>query len=65
MNKSHKGIKKRVKVTAKGKILALGAGRERKLEKKSSPRKNRIKNFTEVSKPNYVRLKKMLGVSNG
>lgn len=60
--KTHKGLKKRVKVTGGGKLLSLGSGKERKLGKKSAPRKSRLKKFTEVSKTKTTKLKKMLSI---
>lgn len=62
MNKTHKGLKKRVKVTGRNKLLTLGAGKERKLKKKSSARKNRLKTFSEVNVSKKNQLKSMLNI---
>lgn len=60
--KTKKGLKKRVKVTGSGKILALGSGKERKLGKKSTARKNRLKSFREVSETKTMKIKRMLNI---
>jgi large subunit ribosomal protein L35 len=60
--KSHKGIKKRVKVTSNNKIMALGSGKERKLNKKSTARKNRLKTYREISEDKKKQLKRMLNI---
>jgi large subunit ribosomal protein L35 len=59
--KSHTGMGKRVRVTAKGKILAQPAGMRHNLEKKSSTRTRRLSGLTEVAKVDVKRIKKLLG----
>jgi large subunit ribosomal protein L35 len=59
--KSHTGIGKRVRVTAKGKIFAQSAGMRHNLEKKSSTRTRRLSGLTEVAKVDVKRIKKLLG----
>ena len=60
--KTNKGLKKRVKITGRGKILALGSGKERKLGKKTTARKNRLKSFREVAKEKSKRLRRMMNI---
>ena len=60
-NKTHKGISKRVKVTAKGKILRQKAGRRHLLEKKPSTLTRRLEGTTEVAKADVPRIKRLLG----
>lgn len=62
MNKTHKGTKKRVKVTGGNKFMALGSGKERKLGKKSAAQKRGLKTFTEVSETKTKKLRKLLVV---
>jgi large subunit ribosomal protein L35 len=60
-NKTHSGAKKRVKVTATGKLLSQRAGLRHKLEHKSSTKTRRLAGTTEVSPKDAPRLKKLLG----
>ena len=59
--KTHSGITKRVKVTARGKLLRQQAGLRHRLEKKSSELTRRLSGTTEVSKADSRRVKKLLG----
>jgi large subunit ribosomal protein L35 len=59
--KSHSGIRKRVKVTAGGKLLRQKTGLRHRLEKKSSELTRRLSGTTEVSKADRNRVKKLLG----
>lgn len=59
--KTHSGITKRVKVTARGKLLRQQAGLRHKLEKKSSAETRRLSGTTEVSKADRRRVRKLLG----
>jgi large subunit ribosomal protein L35 len=59
--KTHSGITKRVKVTARGKLLRQKAGLRHRLEKKSSELTRRLSGVTEVSKADTRRVKKLLG----
>jgi len=58
--KSHKGAKKRFKVTGSGKILHGHKNLNHFLEKKSSRRKRRLTGMTEVSSADAPRIKKLL-----
>ena len=42
--------------------MALGSGKERKLGKKTTARKNRLKSFREVAKENSKRLRRMMNI---
>ncbi|MEM8923668.1 MAG: 50S ribosomal protein L35 [Actinomycetota bacterium] len=58
--KSHKGAKKRFKVSGSGKITRRSKNLNHFLEKKSSRRKRRLSGRTEVSAADAPRLKQML-----
>lgn len=60
--KTNRALKKRLKVTGTGKLMALGSGKERKLGKKSTARKNNLKNFREVSDTKTKKLRRMLQI---
>lgn len=60
--KTNKGLKKRVKVTGTGKFMALGSGKERKLGKKRTARKNNLKSFREVSETKTKKLRRMMSI---
>ncbi|HZE51554.1 MAG TPA: 50S ribosomal protein L35 [Jatrophihabitantaceae bacterium] len=60
-NKTHSGIKKRVKVTGRGKLLAQRAGMRHNLERKSSTLTRRLAGTTEVAPADAPRVKKLLG----
>jgi len=60
-NKTHSGIKKRVKVTGRGKLLAQRAGMRHNLERKSSTLTRRLSGTTEVAPADAPRVKKLLG----
>ena len=60
-NKTHSGTKKRVRVTASGKLMREKAGARHLLEHKSSTRKRRLGSDTDVSKADAKRMKKLLG----
>ena len=61
-NKSHSGAGKRFRVTGSGKILREKAGKRHNLEKQASKVKRRLSGTTEVSKNDFKRAKKMLGI---
>jgi large subunit ribosomal protein L35 len=61
-NKTHSGMKKRVKVTARGKLLSQRAGMRHNLEHKSSRLARRLSGTTTVSDKDAPRIKKMLGI---
>ena len=58
--KTHKGLKKRIKVTAKGKILHWRAGKSHLLAKKSKKRKRRLSLKKEFSKKDVKKIKKLI-----
>ncbi|MET7418282.1 50S ribosomal protein L35 [Dactylosporangium sp. NPDC005555] len=60
--KPHSGMKKRVKVTGRGKFLAEPAGKRHLLEVKSSKRTRRLSGSVELAKTETTRVKKMLGL---
>ena len=60
-NKTHSGMKKRVKVTGSGKLLTQRAGMRHQLEHKSSRVTRRLTGTEEISKPDRKRVKKLLG----
>ncbi|MDT4996220.1 MAG: large subunit ribosomal protein [Pseudonocardiales bacterium] len=60
-NKSHSGMKKRVKVTGTGKLLTERSGKRHLLERKSSRLTRRLTGTTEVSAVDAPRVKKLLG----
>jgi large subunit ribosomal protein L35 len=59
--KPHSGMKKRVKVTGRGKFLAEPAGKRHLLEVKSSKRTRRLTGNVELAKTETRRVKKLLG----
>jgi large subunit ribosomal protein L35 len=59
--KTHSGIRKRIKVTAGGKLLRQKTGLRHRLEKKSSEKTRRLSGTTEVAKADRNRVKKLLG----
>ncbi|MDT4892185.1 MAG: large subunit ribosomal protein [Pseudonocardiales bacterium] len=60
-NKTHSGIKKRVKVTGSGKLLAQHSGMRHNLEKKPSTVTRRLTGTKELAGVNAKRVKKLLG----
>jgi large subunit ribosomal protein L35 len=60
-NKTHSGIKKRVKVTGTGKLLKQHSGMRHNLERKPSTLTRRLAGTTEVAKADAPRVKKLLG----
>ncbi|HEY7048235.1 MAG TPA: 50S ribosomal protein L35 [Jatrophihabitantaceae bacterium] len=60
-NKTHSGMKKRVKVTAGGKLLTQRAGKRHNFERKPSTLTRRLTGTTEVAKADAPRVKKLLG----
>ena len=59
--KTHSGAAKRIKVSARGKLLRQKAGLRHRLEKKSSELTRRLSGTTEVSAVDRRRVKKLLG----
>jgi large subunit ribosomal protein L35 len=60
-NKTHSGMKKRVKTTGSGKLLTERAGKRHLLERKPSRLTRRLTGTTEVAKADAPRVKKLLG----
>jgi large subunit ribosomal protein L35 len=60
-NKTHSGMKKRVKVTGSGKLLTERAGKRHLLERKPSRLTRRLTGSTEVAAVDAPRVKKLLG----
>ncbi len=58
--KTHKGAKKRFKVTGKARILRAKAGKSHILTKKSRKRKRNLRKATHVSKKEIHKVKQML-----
>jgi large subunit ribosomal protein L35 len=61
-NKTHSGIKKRVKVTGTGKLLKQHAGMRHNQEHKSSRLTRSLTGTTEINAVDRSRVKKMLGL---
>jgi large subunit ribosomal protein L35 len=59
--KPHSGMKKRVKITGKGKLRREQANRRHLLEHKPSTRTRRLAGTVKVSKADTKRVKKLLG----
>ncbi|HEX6232959.1 MAG TPA: 50S ribosomal protein L35 [Jiangellaceae bacterium] len=59
--KTHSGIKKRIKVTGRGKLLRQKANRRHNFEHKPSTRTRRLAGTTEVSDADNKRVRKLLG----
>jgi large subunit ribosomal protein L35 len=60
--KPHSGMKKRVKITGRGKFLAQPAGKRHHLEVKASTQIRRLSGTPELAKTETRRIKKMLGL---
>jgi len=61
-NKTHSGIKKRVKVTGSGKLLKQHAGMRHNLEHKSSHLTRSLSGTSEIHANDKSRVKKLLGL---
>jgi len=60
-NKTHKGAKKRMKLTATGKIMRRRAMGSHLLTKKSANKKRRLRKAVEVETQDTSRLRGLLG----
>jgi large subunit ribosomal protein L35 len=60
-NKTHSGMKKRVKTTGSGKLLTERAGKRHLLERKSSALTRRLSGTQQVSANDAPRVKRLLG----
>ena len=61
-NKTHSGMKKRVKITGSGKITHQGAGKRHNLENKSTKRTRRMDGSHDIAAVDVPRVRKMLGI---
>jgi len=61
-NKTHSGMKKRVKRSGTGKLQVERAGKRHLLERKSSTLTRRLTGTRVVSDADAPRIKKMLGI---
>jgi large subunit ribosomal protein L35 len=61
-NKTHSGMKKRVKVTGSGKLLVERAGKRHLLERKPSRLTRRLTGTQTVSAADTPRVKRLLGL---
>ncbi len=59
--KTHSGMKKRVKVTGSGKLVHEQANKRHLLEHKRSTRTRRVSGTTDIAKVDVPRVKRMLG----
>jgi len=59
--KTHKGLKKRIKITKTGKLKKRRAFRSHLLEKKGGRRKEKYTKLFDVSKGDAKKIKKVLG----
>ena len=60
-NKSHSGTRKRVRVSAGGKLLRQQANRRHNFESKSTTRTRRIDGLAPVSHADSKRMRRLLG----
>jgi large subunit ribosomal protein L35 len=60
-NKTHKGAKKRVKLTGTGKLMRRRAFGSHLLTKKSANRKRKFRKYVEVETQDAGRLRGLLG----
>jgi large subunit ribosomal protein L35 len=60
-NKSHSGIRKRVRVSGAGKLLRQQTNRRHQLEHKSSTRTRRLAGLADVAPADVKRVRKLLG----
>jgi large subunit ribosomal protein L35 len=58
--KTHRGAKKRMKVTATGKIMRMKAGASHILTKKSRKRKRNLKHATVLVSEEFKKMKSLL-----
>ncbi len=60
-NKTHSGIKKRVKITGTGKLLTQHSGMRHHQERKPSTLTRRLTGTKQISAADAPRVKKLLG----
>ena len=61
--KTHKGVKRRVKVTGTGKLMAYPTGRRHLLTGKSSRTQRPLRRQVEIDATNIVKLKRLIPYS--
>ncbi|MDR0951054.1 MAG: 50S ribosomal protein L35 [Candidatus Ancillula sp.] len=61
-NKTHSGIKKRVRVTGSGKLMREGTKMRHNLEKKSSHKQRELKRDQVMARVDVKSAKKLLGI---
>jgi large subunit ribosomal protein L35 len=61
-NKTHSGMKKRVRLTGTGKIVHAGSGKRHHLEKKSTRVTRRADGMHLVADVDVPRVRRMLGI---
>jgi large subunit ribosomal protein L35 len=61
-NKTHSGMKKRIKVTGSGKLLFQRAGKRHLLEHKTSTQTRRLSGTETIDEADAPRVKKLLGL---
>jgi large subunit ribosomal protein L35 len=61
-NKTHSGMKKRVKVTGSGRLLTQHAGKRHNFERKPSRLTRRLTGTKPVAEADASRVKKLLGL---
>lgn len=59
--KPHKGLKKRVKVTATGKVLRGRCGRRHLLSHKSGKQVRQMRRKSQISRPELAKVKTLMG----
>jgi len=59
--KPHKGLKKRVKVTATGKVVRRRAGKGHLMSAKSGKRRRKLGRTTAVAKADIKNVRRLLG----
>lgn len=62
MIKTHKGLKKRIKVTGKKKLFSMSGGKSHLLKKKSTVRKKRLGKAVEISNTKLVKTAALLRI---
>ncbi len=60
-NKTHSGMKKRVKITGSGRLLTERAGKRHLLEHKATKRTRRLSGTEEIAAVDVPRVKRLLG----
>ncbi len=61
-NKTHSGIKKKVRLTGTGKIVHAGSGKRHHLEHKPTKHTRRVDGMHQLAAADVPRVKRMLGI---